>query len=77
MGEYLTFLASMIEEEKTKGNIRSDVDTQIAAMSIVSLYLVVLIGFFKDITISPKIALKSLSEMTHQYLVGIMPGDEE
>ncbi len=72
MDEYLTFISSLIELDKNRGAIHPDVDSQFAAMTIVALYLGVLIGFFKQDRISPKLALDILKKMTGQYLVGIM-----
>ncbi|MEN8243936.1 MAG: TetR/AcrR family transcriptional regulator [Thermodesulfobacteriota bacterium] len=77
MDEYLTFISGMIEQDKHTGTIRPDADAQFAAMSIVAMYFGVLIGFFKEDRISPKLALDILKKMTGQYLVGIMTDPRE
>ncbi len=72
MDQYVNFYIAMIEEEKKKGTIRSDVDSYIASGGIISLYFGILLLFFKDENITPVMAMDFLRETTKHYLKGIM-----
>lgn len=69
---YLRFVASLIETEKGRGLIRSEVDTPVAGGALFSLYLGVLIMFFRQPEITVEMAADLLAAMTAQYLQGIM-----
>lgn len=69
--QYLQLLSGLIEEEKNRGAIRSEVDTKVAAASIFSLYLGALIMFFRNPEITVELAADFLGAMTGQYLEGI------
>ncbi len=69
---YLQFLGGQIEHEKALGNVRSDVDVHIATASLASLYIGILINFFRDSEMAPDMALDMLASMNQQYLTGIM-----
>ena len=69
---YLEFLGGQIEHEKEMGSVRSNVDVHIAAASIASLYIGILINFFRNSEMTPDMALDMLASMNQQYLTGIM-----
>lgn len=69
---YLQFLEGQIEQEKGLGNVRREVDVSMAAASLASLYIGVLINYFRKVEITADMALGMLAEMTHQYLFGIL-----
>ena len=69
---YLEFLGGQIEHEKEMGSVRSNVDVHIAAASIASLYIGILINFFRNSEMTPDMALDMLASMNQQYLAGIM-----
>ena len=69
---YLEFLGGQIEHGKEKGSVRSNVDVHIAAASIASLYIGILINFFRNSEMTPDMALDMLASMNQQYLAGIM-----
>ena len=68
---YIQFLAGMIEEEKARGLIRPDVDSQVAAGAIFSLYLGALILLFREPAMTVDLVAEVLAAMTGQYLKGI------
>jgi len=72
LNDYLLFLAQTIEEEKTSGVVRRDVDSTIAAFAIGSLYMGVLIRFFRTPDMTPKAAIDMLDALSQQYLSGIL-----
>lgn len=74
LDEYFTFLSHIIDCDKKEGNIRGDVDPHIAALCIGSLYMGVLILFFRNPEITPGDATALLRGMTAQYLSGILAG---
>ncbi|NVM21228.1 MAG: TetR/AcrR family transcriptional regulator [Desulfobacterales bacterium] len=74
---HLQFLGGLIEHEKALGNIRPDVDVNIAAASLASLYIGVLIIFFRNPKITPQMALDMLTAMKWQCLTGIKVVREE
>lgn len=70
--DYLQFLGGMIEQEKALGYVRADVDVHMAAVSLASLYMGVLINFYRNPEMTPQMALDTLAAMKQQYLTGIM-----
>lgn len=70
-GEYVRFLTGIVEEEKSKGVIRQDVETQIVAVSIFTLYLGVLIMLFRMPELPLEVLSNMHSTMIDQYLTGI------
>jgi AcrR family transcriptional regulator len=74
---HLQFLGGLIEHEKSMGIIRPDVDVNIAAASLASLYIGVLIKFYRNPKMTPQMALDMLAAMKRQYLTGIMVVREE
>jgi AcrR family transcriptional regulator len=72
LDEYLAYLVQMIEREKEIGSVRKDVDPYIAASCIGSLYIGVLIRFFRNPVITPEEASDMLISMKSQYLNGIL-----
>jgi AcrR family transcriptional regulator len=68
---YIQFLASMIETEKTRGLIRPEVDTKMAAGAFFSLYLGALILLFREPAMTVDLVAAVLAAMTAQYLQGI------
>lgn len=68
---YLQFLAALIEKEKTRGLIRPEVDTTVAAGAIFSLYLGALIMLFRRPEMTVEMVAAVLAAMTGQYLEGI------
>ena len=72
---YLQFLAALVEEEKARGLIRPEVDVQVAAGAIFSLYLGALILFFREPAMTVEMVAEVLAAMTAQYLRGIILKD--
>jgi AcrR family transcriptional regulator len=68
---YLQFLATMIEAEKSRGRIRQEIETWVAAGALFSLYLGVLVIFFRQPEMTAETAAGILSAMTAQYLKGV------
>lgn len=68
---YLQFLAALIEKEKTRGLIRPEVETTVAAGAIFSLYLGALIMLFRQPEMTVEMVAAVLAAMTGQYLEGI------
>jgi AcrR family transcriptional regulator len=69
---YIQFLAGMIEEEKTRGLIKPDVDSRVAAGAIFSLYLGALTMLFRQPEMTVETVAAVLAAMTGQYLEGII-----
>jgi len=69
---YIQFLAAMIEEEKTRGFIRPDVDATVAAGAVFFLYLGALLLLFREPAMSVEMVSGVLAAMTAQYLQGIV-----
>lgn len=69
---YIHFLAGMIEAEKTRGLVRPEVDTQVAAGAIFFLYLGALVLLFRMPEMTVEMVSESLAAMTGQYLEGII-----
>ncbi len=72
---YIQFLAGLIEAEKTRGLIRPEVDTQMAAGAIFSLYLGTLILLFREPAMTVEMVAEVLAAMTGQYIKGIILKD--
>ncbi len=75
--QYLQFIGGLIEQEKELGTVRPDIDLHIAAASLTSLYVGVLMSFYRNPEITPQMTLEMLAAMTQQYLTGIMVKEEE
>lgn len=71
---YLQFLAALIEEGKSQGDIRIETDPAVAAGAVFSLYLGVLIMLFRTPEMTVEMAAQALAAMTAQYLQGITRG---
>jgi AcrR family transcriptional regulator len=69
--QYLLFLADMLEEEKVRGKIMVEVDTQVAAGAIFSLYIGALIMLFRRPEMSVEMVAAGLAAITEHYLKGI------
>ncbi|MFZ5447045.1 MAG: TetR/AcrR family transcriptional regulator [Thermodesulfobacteriota bacterium] len=69
--QYLLFLSGMLAEEKVRGTIREDVNTEVAAGAIFSLYLGALILLFRNPEMTVDLAAEILAAMTEPYLKGI------
>jgi len=74
---YIHFLSGMMEAEKTRGLIRLDVDTSVAAGAIFSLYLGALILLFREPGMTVEMVTAVLAAMTGQYLEGIIRRTEK
>ena len=72
---YIEFLHGMIEEEKTRGVVRAEVDSMVVAASIFSLYLGALVTFFRVPEMTVEMTTDILAAMTNQYLEGIMTSE--
>ncbi len=69
---YLQILDTLVEEEKARGQIRAEVDSQVAAGAIFSLYLGALILLFREPAMTVAMVAEVLAAMTGQYLGGII-----
>jgi AcrR family transcriptional regulator len=69
--EYIELLTAMVEEEKTRGAVRPEVDSSLAAASIFSLYIGALTLFFRVPEMTVEMISQMLSAMTAQFLEGI------
>lgn len=69
--EYIQFLFHLIEEQKTGGIIRSNVDSTMAAASIFFLYFGALTVLFRMPEMAVETIADGLASMTDQYLKGI------
>ncbi len=69
--QYVQFLSRLIEEEKARGTIRTEVDTTVAAASIFFLYLGALTVLFRMPEMTVETIADLLASMTNQYLKGI------
>ena len=72
---YIQFLAGLIEAEKARGLVRPEVDVQVAAGAIFSLYLGALILLFREPAMTVDQVAEVLAAMTAQYLRGIILKD--
>jgi len=70
--QYIQFLSRIIEEQKTRGGIRPEVDPRIAAASIFSLYMGALITLLRMPEMTVDMVSNILATMTSQYLEGII-----
>ena len=70
--QYIQFLSHIIEEQKTRGIILSEVDCRIAAASIFSLYMGALIMLLRMPEMTIDMVSDVLASMTDQYLRGII-----
>ena len=61
----------MLAEEKGQGTVREEVDTEVAAGVIFSLYLGTLIRFFRNPDMTVEMSAEILAAMTEHYLKGI------
>jgi len=69
--EYIYFLSRLIEERKTQGIIRSNVDSTVTAASIFFLYLGALTMFFRMPYMPVEAIANILASMTDQHLKGV------
>jgi AcrR family transcriptional regulator len=69
--QYIQFLSSLLAEEKVRGHIREEVNTEMAAGAIFSLYLGALIMLFRRPEMSVEMVAEGLAAMTDPYLKGI------
>ncbi|MBE0426883.1 MAG: TetR/AcrR family transcriptional regulator [Nitrospirae bacterium] len=69
--QYIQFLSHIIEEQKTRGIIRPEVDCRIAAASIFFLYNGALILLLRMPEMTVDMVSDVLASMTDQYLKGI------
>jgi len=69
--QYIQFLSQIMEEQKTRGMIRSELDSRIAAASIFSLYMGALIMLLRMPEMTVDMVSHILASMTDQYLKGI------
>ena len=68
----LEYIASLIEQEKEKGRVRTEIDSYLAASSIFYLYIGVLRDFLRNPELSVYRAVKRLSAILEQHLAGIL-----
>lgn len=68
---YIQYLAGLIEEGKTRGLIKAEVDTLVAAGAFFSLYLGALLLLFRRPEMTVEMVAELLAAMTEQYLKGI------
>lgn len=68
---YIQFLAGLVEQEKRRGLIRPEVDPEVAAGALFSLYLGGLILLFRQPGTTVDMVADVLAAMTAQYLKGI------
>jgi AcrR family transcriptional regulator len=69
--QYIQFLSGMLAEGKVRGTIREEVNTEVAAGAIFSLYLGALIMLFRNPEMTVEVAAEILAAMTKHYLKGI------
>ena len=74
--QYIQFLSQIMEEQKTRGAVRPEVDSRIAAASIFSLYMGALIMLLRMPEMSVDMVSDVLASMTDQYLNGITGSHE-
>lgn len=70
--EKLELIAIMIEQEKSKGTVRANADSFLAADSFFFLYLGVLGDFLRDPELSVDSATERISIILDQHLTGIL-----
>jgi len=69
--QYILFLSGMLEEGKAQGNIREEVDTEVAAGAIFSLYIGALTLLFRRPEMTMEMVAEFLAVTTEHYLRGI------
>ena len=69
--QYIQFLAGMLAEEKVRGAIREEANTEVAAGAIFSLYLGALVMLFRNPEMTKEMAAEILATMTENYLKGL------
>ena len=69
--QYIQFLSQIMEEQKTRGAVRPEVDSRIAAASVFSLYMGALITLLRMPEMTVDMVSHILASMTDQYLKGI------
>ena len=70
--KYINFIVTLIDLEKEIGKVRADVNSALAASSLLYLYLGVLRIFLTDHKLSVTEAVTNLSAIIEQYLVGLI-----
>ncbi|MCG8684564.1 MAG: TetR/AcrR family transcriptional regulator [Desulfobacterales bacterium] len=70
--EYKQFIVEMIEREKDKGHFKNDLDSNLAAWSIVYLYLGVLRKFLINPDFSAADAESTIAAMLQQLISGLL-----
>jgi AcrR family transcriptional regulator len=68
---YVESLANLVEAEKNRGRIRSEIESRVAAGVLFSLYLGALVMLFRHPEAMVDRAVELLKAMTTQYLTGI------
>jgi AcrR family transcriptional regulator len=68
----LEYIVSLIEQEKEKGRVRTEIDSYMAASSIFYLYIGVLRDFLRNPELNVTRAVKRLSAILEQHLTGIL-----
>ena len=76
--KYFSFLVNLLEQEKKQGKVQAELDTQLAAFSLFSLYIGVLRDFLRTPELTVEKAKSMLVIILEQYLTGIfLPGGEQ
>ena len=70
--KYFALLAQLIEKEKELGIVRQEIDTDLVATALFSLYIGVLRDFLRNPEISVDTAIERLSAMLENHLDGIL-----
>ncbi|MGL1933257.1 MAG: TetR/AcrR family transcriptional regulator [Desulfotalea sp.] len=70
--KYFTFLAELIEKEKKLGTIRPEVESNLVAQALFSLYMGVLREFLRNPELSAEKAMEQLSTMLEYQLTGVL-----
>lgn len=68
---YLRFLACILADFKSENIVKPEINVDTAAVSLLSLYIGVLIVFYRTPDMTPEQATSELTEMIRQYLTGI------
>ncbi|MCI5222483.1 MAG: TetR/AcrR family transcriptional regulator [Candidatus Electrothrix sp. AR4] len=75
--QYLTFIISLIDQEKEQGGIREEVNASLLASSFFHLYLGVLRDFLRDPELTVTTAVDQLSVTLELYFTGIAQTGEK